>query len=97
MPTYIHKCTDEECNHEWDDFYSITEDPPKTCPKCGKETAKRLIYGGSGKGVVVLTGRELTNKIKQDARNMLKQSQKDENIIANIVGEEKYHKNMCGK
>ena len=64
MPTYLHICTDKECAHEWEDFYSITEDPPQCCPKCGKETAKRLVSGGSGKGIVELTGHELKAKIK---------------------------------
>ena len=97
MPTYIHECTDKECGHEWEDFYSITEDPPKVCPKCGKETAKRLISGGSGRGIVELTGRDLTDKIRADARNIVKESYTNENVIANFVGEEKYNKRLGGK
>jgi putative FmdB family regulatory protein len=96
MPTYIHECTDKECKHTWEDFYSIVEDPPKICPKCGKETAKRLIAGGSGRGIVELTGHELKAKVKEDARKIVKDSQRNENIVANFVGEERYSKIMSG-
>lgn len=41
MPTYEYECG--ECKHEWASEQSIKDDPEKRCPKCGKETAKRLI------------------------------------------------------
>ena len=45
MPTYNYIC--EECKHEWEEDRSIKDPPTKTCPKCKKETAKRLISGGT--------------------------------------------------
>ena len=46
MPTYEYKCTN--CSHGWEIEQKITDKPIKTCPKCGKKKAKRLISGGSG-------------------------------------------------
>ena len=44
MPVYEYKCTD--CDHKWEKEQRITEDAIKSCPKCNKETAKRLISNG---------------------------------------------------
>lgn len=90
MPEYEHKCTDEQCAHEWEATYSIKVDPPKICPKCGKETAKRLISLG-GKGVVELTGQDLTDKLKSDANKLKRDAAKSEKIYSNLLGEGKYH------
>jgi len=54
---------------------------------------KRLISGGSGKGIVELTGHELKAKIKEDATKMRRNAGKDEKLLANLVGEKKYHSN----
>ncbi len=89
MAIYDHVC--EACNHEWEDEYSIKEDPPKECPKCGKETVKRLI-SLCGKGVVELYGQDLVDKCKADAKQMKKDSYKNENLRASLIGEDKYHK-----
>jgi len=94
MPTYIHVCTEEDCGYEWEDFYSIMDEPPKICPKCEKESAKRLISGGSGKGIVCLTGHELTAKLKTDAEKMKKECATNESYLANFIGEEKYQNNV---
>ncbi len=32
MPTYSYKC--EECQHEFDAFQKISEEPIKECPEC---------------------------------------------------------------
>jgi putative FmdB family regulatory protein len=90
MPTYEHKCTDEQCSHEWEDTYSINTDPPKICPKCEKETAKRLISLG-GRGVVELTGQELVDKLKSDANNIKREAAKSEKVYSNLLGESKYN------
>ena len=45
MPTYEYEC--KTCSHRFEVFQSITEDPVKTCPECGKEV-RRLIGGGLG-------------------------------------------------
>ena len=88
MPTYEHVCENEECKHEWEDTYSLKVDPPKICPKCGKETAKRLISLG-GKGVVELTGDELIAKLKADGKQLTKEASKNANLYDNLLGKDK--------
>jgi putative FmdB family regulatory protein len=46
MPTYEYKC--DACGNEFEKFQSITSDPIKKCPKCGKNKARRLISAGAG-------------------------------------------------
>lgn len=46
MPTYDYVC--EKCNHTWEEFKSITAEPTKKCPKCGKLKARRQIGPGAG-------------------------------------------------
>ena len=46
MPTYDYRC--EDCQHRFEEIQSITADPIKTCPKCKKDTVRRLISGGGG-------------------------------------------------
>jgi putative FmdB family regulatory protein len=45
MPTYDYEC--EACGHTFEEFQSITEDPLKKCPECGKKKLQRLISGGA--------------------------------------------------
>jgi putative FmdB family regulatory protein len=45
MPTYEYEC--EKCQHQFERFQSITEEPVKVCPVCGGKV-KRLISGGGG-------------------------------------------------
>ena len=90
MPTYSHICENTECNNEWDDFYSMSQEPPKVCPVCNKETAKRVLSSGGSKGVVELYGNELVDKIKSDTVQLKKDMHKDENIYANMLGQDKY-------
>ncbi len=45
MPTYGYAC--EDCGHEFDEFQSITAEPLRKCPACGKMRLKRLIGTGS--------------------------------------------------
>lgn len=95
MPTYEHRC---DCGHEWEDFYSITADPPTVCPACEEEGGvQRLISGGSGKGIVVLTGGDLKRQIFNDAMKARKRAATDETYRANIIGEEKYHQRQLKK
>lgn len=91
MPTYQHLCGDEECAHEFEDFYSITKDPPTTCPKCGKETVKRVIADNSSRGVVELTGQDYKDKVMADAAKLKRDVQKDEKLYSNIVSDKVYH------
>ena len=45
MPTYEYKCLD--CDIQFDQFQSITEDAIEECPTCGGRV-KRLIGAGAG-------------------------------------------------
>jgi putative FmdB family regulatory protein len=45
MPTYDYEC--EACGHSFEEFQSITADPLKKCPECGKKKLQRLISGGA--------------------------------------------------
>lgn len=92
MPTYPHIC--HACNFEWEEIYGMTADPPTICPNCKKEgQVERLIAGGCGEAIITLTGYELNEKLKKDAADFKKQAYKDEKLMANLVGEEKYHRN----
>jgi len=45
MPTYEYEC--RECSHSFEAFQSMSDEPIKTCPECGREV-RRLIFGGTG-------------------------------------------------
>ena len=46
MPTYDYQC--KSCGHKWELFQSITAQPEKKCPECGKKQAERVIGPGAG-------------------------------------------------
>ncbi len=46
MPTYDYQCG--ACSHEWELFQSMNDAPVKSCPKCKKRKAKRLLGLGAG-------------------------------------------------
>ena len=53
MPTYDYIC--DACEHAWELFQKITDDPIKKCPECGKKKAVRqfgtgaaIMFKGSG-------------------------------------------------
>ena len=46
MPTYDYQCQD--CGHNWELFQSMNDSPVKSCPKCKKRKAKRLLGMGAG-------------------------------------------------
>jgi putative FmdB family regulatory protein len=45
MPTYEYEC--KSCGHGFEVFQSMSDDPLKDCPECGREL-RRIINGGSG-------------------------------------------------
>lgn len=98
MTTYEHKCFADGCEFEWEAVYGMTEDPPTLCPDCNVNgKVKRLISGGSGKGIVRLAGMDLRNKLKADGVAMRRRASTDENYKANIIGEDVYHQQQLGK
>jgi len=46
MPTYDYQCG--ACSHQWEMFQSMNDSPVKSCPKCKKRKAKRLLGLGAG-------------------------------------------------
>lgn len=46
MPTYEYKCF--ACDHVFERFQSITAEPIKRCPECGKAKVRRLLGTGAG-------------------------------------------------
>ena len=46
MPTYDYKCS--SCGEIYELFQSMNDKPKKKCRNCGRNTAVRLIGGGSG-------------------------------------------------
>lgn len=91
MPTYEFRHDLENCKHEWEDFLSITAPNPTKCPKCETEgNITKLISGGSGRGIVELQGQELLDKCKTDAKQLKKDAAKNENVYANLLGDDHY-------
>ena len=48
MPTYDYVC--DACDHQFELFQSITAEPAKKCPECGRRKLRRLI--GCGAAIV---------------------------------------------
>lgn len=48
MPTYEYACA--KCGHQFEQLQSITAEPLRKCPACGRSALKRLI--GTGGGVI---------------------------------------------
>ncbi len=46
MPTYDYVC--KKCDHQWELFQSMKDNPIRKCPSCGKLKAKRVIGPGAG-------------------------------------------------
>ena len=46
MPTYEYEC--RACQHQFEQFQSITAKPVTRCPACGKNQVRRLIGKGAG-------------------------------------------------
>lgn len=90
--TYLHCCTDNDCKFEWEENYSIKADPPKICPKCNQETARRLINHEGG-ARMELNPDEMKDKIKEDVKKLKQEANKNENVLANLVGP-KYEQNV---
>ncbi|MDR2576316.1 MAG: zinc ribbon domain-containing protein [Treponema sp.] len=45
MPTYEYEC--KKCSYRFEVFQSMSDEPVKKCPECGKEV-RRLVSGGVG-------------------------------------------------
>lgn len=45
MPTYEYECS--ACDHKFDEFQSMKDEPLVKCPKCGKKKLHRLFGTGA--------------------------------------------------
>lgn len=45
MPTYEYEC--DACHHAFEKFQSITAQPVRKCPNCGRRRVRRLIGAGA--------------------------------------------------
>jgi putative FmdB family regulatory protein len=45
MPTYEYQC--DACEHNFDEFQSMSDKPLKKCPKCGKSRLRRVFGAGA--------------------------------------------------
>jgi len=88
MPTYLHECL--KCTEEFEDFYGINA-PLPPCPKCGDEGEVRRLICGTNKGQVTLTGQDYTNKVKADTAQLKRDVRTNENLRANLIGENRYN------
>jgi hypothetical protein len=90
MPTYLYECS---IHGEFEEEHSI-KITLEDCSKCKSEglepqKLKPLICGGSGRGIVELTGQDLIDKCKSDAQVLKKDAAKSEKLYANLLGEDK--------
>ncbi len=93
MTTYEHLC--KACGYEWDEVYGMTVDPPTLCPECGVDgKVKRLVSGGSGKGIMRRSVGEIKANVASETRALKERARTDENFRANLVGEENYHQRV---
>lgn len=80
MPTYDYECA--LCDHTFELFQQITEDPVRNCPKCGKKKVQRLV--GTG-GAVIFKGSGFyqTDYRSKDYKSKLDADNKSSDISAN--------------
>ena len=91
MPTYEFFHASDDCKHEWEEYLSIKAPDPEECPKCkAKGNIIRLISGGSGRGIVELTGQDLVDKVKADTKQLKKDMHAKESVYSNLLGSDKY-------
>lgn len=72
MPTYEYVC--KNCDHEFEEFQSITAKPLKKCPQCKKMSLKRLI--GKGTGVIFKGSGFYETDYRSDSYNKAKANDK---------------------
>ena len=91
MPTYEYKC--EACEAEWEDICSFKDPIPSVCPECEVEGQVRKMISLPALGKVELYGHDLKAKLKEDGRKLKSEALRNENTLANLIGEETFHRN----
>lgn len=95
MGWFEFECT--KCEHQWDVIQSWRDPIPEECPECKEKGNVRKLISLPARGVVELTGHELTASIKEQAQKDKAEILKSENKVANLVGESKYQTNVSQK
>jgi hypothetical protein len=98
MPHYEYRCQPQ--NKEFEEFHSIMI-KLEHCPLCKEaglpdHAPDRLISGGSGRGIVELTGDDLVKKTKEDAAAFKKEVYSNEYQYASVIGESRYQEIQKG-
>lgn len=93
MPTYLYICEDENCLKEFEEYHSMST-VLEECPLCHTKGKLKKLINTESKGVVQLTGNDLSQKIKADAKELKRKVYTNENTLANVVGETKYNNNL---
>ena len=90
MPVYEHLC--ENCGYFWEDLFKLN-DPIPPCEQCKSTNVKRVMSLCAGRMDEPLN-KETIAKLRADGKRLAKKAEKDENLRANIIGEDKYHKSQ---
>lgn len=94
MPTLEFEHLTEDCGFIWEDIVFFDEPLPNTCPECGEQGNIIKLISLPAQGKVLLTGRDLSAKLKSDGQQMMREATKNENTLANLVGESKFEQNL---
>ena|SRR5690606_17659297 len=89
MPLYDYGC--KTCGYEWEVQHKLSDPGPGFCPECKEHSIGKLL--SAVRGTVELTGHELKSKLKSDAQKLTMEASRSENLLANLVGEDKYQAN----
>ena len=78
MPTYEYVCT--ECDHLFEEFQSIHDQPIKICPKCNGVVRKKisggsgLVFKGSGFYITDYKNKKPSSKTKTETKKTTKKA-----------------------
>jgi putative FmdB family regulatory protein len=73
MPTYEYQC--DACDHRFDEFQSMSEEPLKKCPECGRKKLRRLF--GTGAAVLFKGSGFYQTDYRSDSYNAAAKADKD--------------------
>ncbi len=53
MPTFDYQCTNDKCNHVFEEFLGVHENDPNECPECKHpaHSPKKIVGNGGTVGV----------------------------------------------
>ena len=57
MPTYHYRC--KNCNYDFTEQQSFTDDPITVCPKCGEEQVRKVYSADRIQGIWFLSHRQV--------------------------------------